>query len=111
MSRESSLPIFALITFQVVFYINSPISEAKDLTDVLQQGLTLSFPTAQVSTKDFALQAAPAFAGAISQAVTQEFPHASVAPAFAFQYNPTLSVSLSAQRVCQDRFLVSAPSP
>jgi len=92
MSRESSLPIFALITFQVVFYINSPISEAKDLTDVLQQGLTLSFPTAQVSTKDFALQAAPAFAGAISQAVTQEFPHASVAPAFAFQYNPTLSV-------------------
>src|SRR5581483_11677727 len=93
MFRESSLSVLVFtVAFQIIFFLTSPIGEAKDLIDVLQRGLTLSFPTAQVSTGDYARQAAPAFAASISQAVTQEFPHASVAPAFSYIYNPALSV-------------------
>ncbi|MGH7966732.1 MAG: transporter [Candidatus Binatia bacterium] len=65
-------------------------SAARDLTDVLIRGS--SFTVEGNDTTIAAREFAPVFAGAFSQAVTQEFPHASVAPAFSYRYNPALTV-------------------
>lgn len=67
-----------------------PESEAKDLTVVLQQGLTLDFPAFRLNTRDFASHISPAFASAIAQAVTYQLPLVSLAPAFAPRYDPSL---------------------
>ena len=67
-------------------------SEARNLTDVLEQGFTLTFPTFNLNTGNLARSISPAFGAAVSQAVTQQFPLASVSPAYTFRYNPALSV-------------------
>lgn len=81
-----------IVSFQAFFLTVLSKSEARDLADVLQQGLTLNFPNYRLDTGDFAQRITPGFAGAIAQAVTQQFPLASVAPAFTYRYNPALSV-------------------
>src|SRR5215217_7000649 len=66
--------------------------EAKDLTEVLSQGL--SVPSVVFSDFDQGVgnAIAPGIASGIAQAVTQEFPQAAVSPAFTFRYNPILTV-------------------
>lgn len=64
-------------------------TEARDLTDVLVSGF--SFSAAGQDTTAAATAVAPAFSAAVAQAVTQEFPLASVSPAFTYRYNPALS--------------------
>jgi hypothetical protein len=61
-------------------------SEARDLTDVLGKGLDAFAPdTGEPIT--VGARVAPSLAAAVAQAVTQELPLASVAPAFAYRYN------------------------
>lgn len=79
-----------------------PQSEAKDLTDVLARGFFFKAPEgSQIGPRlgpvsehaDFSAAGraiAPALSTAVAQAVTQEFPLASVAPAFAYRFNPTV---------------------
>lgn len=66
-----------------------PQTAARDLTDVLERGF--SFNAGGLDTTAAAKAVAPAFSAAVAQAVTQEFPLASVSPAFTYRYNPTLS--------------------
>ena len=78
-----------------VLWISTGLSsrcEAKDLTEVLSQGL--SVPSVVFSDFDQGVgnAIAPGIASGIAQAVTQEFPQAAVSPAFIFRYNPTLTV-------------------
>lgn len=65
------------------------VSSARDLTDVLGEGLDITFLFRGSALGN---SVAPAFTGAMAQAITQEFPLASVAPAFTYRYNPALSV-------------------
>jgi len=82
---------FALITTVQAFSPGVLLkSEARDLTDVLAQGF--SFEAFGKDTTSAARAIAPAISAAIAQAVTQEFPSASVAPAFSYRFNPALSV-------------------
>src|SRR5262249_16765045 len=81
--RLIGVVVALLTTFSSLFP-----SEARDLTDVLQQGLTLNFSTFRLETSEFAQQIAPAFAGAISQAVTQQVPLTSAGPAYIYHSNP-----------------------
>jgi hypothetical protein len=76
-----------------------PQSVALDLTDRLIGGL--SFPNEDAESilgvggpepGIAAAAVAPAIAAAVSQAVTQQFPLASVAPAFTYRFNPSLNV-------------------
>jgi outer membrane putative beta-barrel porin/alpha-amylase len=76
------------IVLGVCTSLSSP-SEAKDLTKVLSQGMSVN---ALNFNPNVAGAIAPGIAAGISQAVTQEFPQAAVSPAFTFRYNPTLSV-------------------
>src|SRR5689334_18572659 len=63
-------------------------SEAKTLKDVLGRGLDiLAVPDGRIPVGSRVL---PAFTSAISQAVTQQLPFASIAPAFAYRYNPSV---------------------
>lgn len=79
-------------------------SEARDLTDVLAQGFVFRAqgggflgvePGKLNSIADFSDSAkaiAPAFSAAIAQAITQDFPFASVAPAFIYRLNPSVDI-------------------
>ena len=67
-----------------------PNSEARDLTDVLKEGSSFRF--VGKDTTIAATKFAPAFSEAIAQAIAQELPLASVAPAFSYRYNPALSI-------------------
>ena len=92
--QEKRVRRFALtvgITQAFFLYVLSN-SQAQNLTDVLERGFTLSFPTFQVDTGSLASNLAPAFSDAVSQAVTRQFPLASVAPAYVYRYNAALSV-------------------
>lgn len=80
---------------------------ARDLTDVVRSGFSL-FPaditttTSIIGTINTDLEFAdtsaagkafaPALSAAVAQAVTQQSPLASIAPAFTYRYNPTLGV-------------------
>src|SRR5262249_48311477 len=105
------LHAFAVLTALLLFFCLLPQSRAKDLTDVLVQGVSVPPLTTdqsllgtftQSASGEFVFDptapqtagraVAPALASAISQAVTQEFPSASVAPAFTYRYNPALSI-------------------
>ncbi len=89
---KRSLCAFVLtLAFQTLSLGILSRSEARDLTDVLGRGYPpilggSSDPTASLEA------VAPAFSEAVAQAVTQEVPLASVAPAFSYRYNPTLSI-------------------
>jgi hypothetical protein len=100
--------IIPVITQLIVLALCSK-SEARDLTSVLQEGFeliprnplaitNLVFPLAAQGESDvFAFSTAgaalaPALSAAIANAVTQQSPLASVAPAFTYRYNPSLSV-------------------
>lgn len=65
------------------------LSAAKDLTEVLSQGISVN---ALTFNPGVANAIAPGIASGVAQAVTQEFPQAAVSPAFTFRYNPTLTV-------------------
>jgi hypothetical protein len=78
-----------IIAVQIFCLCIGPRSEARDLTEVFTAGYNFS----ALGNDPAAVAAvAPAIAAAVSQAVTQEFPSASVAPAFTYRYNPTLSI-------------------
>src|SRR5262249_28844931 len=64
-------------------------SEAKDLTKVLGRALD-GFAPDTGETITVGARVAPSLAAAVAQAVTQELPLASVAPAFAYRYNPAV---------------------
>lgn len=82
--------------------------DARNLLDVAREGLTLN-PTGGpfalttfvgtvdpsgkfIDTSQAGVALAPVLSAAISQAVTQQSPLASVAPAFTYRYNPALNV-------------------
>jgi hypothetical protein len=67
-------------------------SEAKDLTDVFERGFAYQSTTLGLDTVAAAREFAPVLSSAVAQAVTQEFPLASAAPAYTFRYNAALSV-------------------
>ncbi len=78
-------------------------SEARDLTDVLARGFIFAAPSGEfdltrgqiASIADFSRvgkTVGPTFSAAIAQAVTQEFPLASEAPAFIYRFNPAVDV-------------------
>ena len=75
-------------------------SEARDLTDALVKGYVSTAPfylTGTLNNQPFcpcalAQSLANALSTATSQAITQDVPIASVAPAFSYHYNPTLSI-------------------
>jgi len=80
-----------LVSILLLFLPSSALrSEAKDLTDVLVRGF--SFSAFGKDTSASARAVAPAFSSAIAQAVTQEFPFASVTPAFIYRYNPAVDI-------------------
>lgn len=80
---------FALIIVVQIFSLcTSWRSEARDLTEVFAAGYNFS---ALGNDPAAVAVVAPALGAAVSQAVTQEFPLAAVAPAFTYRYNPTLS--------------------
>jgi hypothetical protein len=74
------------ITVQALFLGTFSASEARDLTDVLVQGF--SFTVARQDSTLAARATAPAFSAAVAQAVAQEFPLASVPPAFPYRFDP-----------------------
>lgn len=102
-----------------------PASEAGNLTDVLEQGFTI-VPDQESALGTFSLSGdgslqngnlavagaaiAPAFSQAIAQAVTQEFPLASVAPAFSYRYNSSLNLFERASSVLGPLFSERAPT-
>jgi hypothetical protein len=75
-------------------------SEARELTDALVKGYVGTAPfylTGTLNNQPFcpcalAQQLASALSTATGQAITQDVPIASVAPAFSYHYNPTLGV-------------------
>lgn len=75
-------------------------SEARNLTDALVKGYVATAPfylTGSLNNQPFcpcalAQNLASALSTATSQAITQDVPVASVAPAFSYHYNPTLSI-------------------
>jgi len=82
---------FAVVITVLVFSPGVVLkSEAKDLTDVLIRGF--SFEALGKDTTASARAVAPAFSAAVAQAVTQEFPLASVTPAFTYRYNPAVDI-------------------
>jgi hypothetical protein len=93
--------LFAFLGFCLIL---PPQSQALDLADRFIQGLSFPGADAESTLGVFrpdlsvgnpsvaAAAVAPAIATAISQAVTQEFPVASVAPAFTYRFNPNLNV-------------------
>jgi hypothetical protein len=78
------------LALQVVIFGLASTSEARDLSDVFVQGF--SYTVVGKNTAPAATQFAPALSAAVAQAVTQEFPYASVSPAFTYRYNAALSV-------------------
>ena len=108
MARESitrGLRVFVLLlTLQDVSPGVLSTSEARTLTDTVIQGFSFkgdgtsflgTFSPVAAKPTDVASAGrtvAPALAAAVAQAVTQEFPLTSVAPAFTYRYNPTLRV-------------------
>jgi hypothetical protein len=74
-----------------------PKSEAKDLTDALEQGFSfaeadsfIARGVGEEASMVIGTQLSGAIAAAIASAVTQEFPLASAAPAFTYRFNPAL---------------------
>ena len=108
MLRKKKNLIVAVLLSLIVCGIH-PQSEARNLTTVLGEGFdliprdpfritNLVFPLASQGQSDiFAFSRAgaalsPALSAAVANAVTQQSPLASVAPAFTYRYNPSLSV-------------------
>lgn len=101
--------VIVLIVVQIVAWGAWSRSEARNLTTVLGEGFdliprnpllitNLVFPTDADGRADFFAFStagqglAPALSAAVAQAVTQQSPLASVAPAFSYRYIPSLSV-------------------
>lgn len=87
MSRSLVRILVLVITSSIFSLLPASQSEAKDLTDVLGV-LDINLSTGErLPIGDLI---SPAFAGAIAQAVAQQIPLASVAPAFTYRYNPAV---------------------
>ena len=101
--------VAVLVLVQIIILGTYSRSEARQLTTVLREGFelvprnplaitSLVFPFASQGESDiFAFSTAgaalaPALSAAIANSVTQQSPLASVAPAFTYRYNPSLSV-------------------
>jgi len=68
-------------------------AEAKDLTDVLVQGFSFEIFGENITTDETRAAGSKFAAGlssSVAPAVTQQFPLASVAPAFTYRYNPAV---------------------
>lgn len=89
-SLRSVLAVLVTVLLQTFFPLVLSVSEARSLTDVFVRGF--SYDALGKNTAPAAAQFAPILSTAVAQAVTQEFPHASVSPAFTYRYNPALSV-------------------
>jgi hypothetical protein len=69
--------------------------EAKDLSSVFARGYNfriVGFGGLVTDLREPAREFAPVLSSAVAQAVTQQFPLTSIAPAFTYRYNPALSV-------------------
>jgi hypothetical protein len=84
------LSVTAALALQMILFGRPNTSEARDLTDVFVQGF--SYNAVGKNTAPAAAQFAPFLSAAVAQAVTQEFPYASVSPVFTYRYNPALGV-------------------
>lgn len=106
----SSLKVFAILLI-VLGGMVLP-SHARDLTDVFSRGSTFAVPGAAnpLTTGQAVQQLSSGFAEAVSQAVTQEFPLAAVAPAFTYRYNPAISVFERSSNVPGPIFSERAPT-
>jgi len=117
--------IAALFVMQSLELYLTPASQAGNLTDVLEQGFTIvSDQESLLGTfslsSDGSLQdgdlagagaaIAPAFSQAIGQAVTQQVPFASVAPAFSYRFNSSLNLFERASNVLGPLFSERAPT-
>lgn len=80
--------LFAVSTVQVFFTSFAVQSEAKDLTKTLVDGF--DYGDFGLDTGAAVKEIAPTFSAAVAQAVTQEFPLATVSPAFIYRHNPTI---------------------
>ena len=87
-----------------------PNSEARDLTEVLEQGFSIGGLIGLADPKASPRAIAPAFSAAVAQAVTQEVPLASVAPAFTYRYNPAFSTFERSSGVPGPLFSERAPT-
>jgi len=90
-SRISGLLVIAQILS--LFCIVSQ-SKARDLTDVLIDGFSFQLfgENSAAGTRAVGPTYAAALSAAVAPAVTQEFPLASVAPAFTYRFNPAVDV-------------------
>jgi hypothetical protein len=90
------LPVSALlVTVQALFLACIlPQSQARDLTDVLIEGFSFQLFGKDTTAETNAVGPtyAAALSAAVAPAVTQEFPLASVAPAFTYRFNPATDV-------------------
>ncbi len=100
-TTKRSLCAFVLtFVFQIFSLGSLPKSEARDLTDVLTQGFSIGRELIGLADPQSSPRAvAPAFSAAVAQAVVQEVPLASVAPAFTYRYNPALRLWEPSSRV------------
>lgn len=90
-TKKSCLRGVVVITFLQIFFLHClSQSEARDLRDVLVRGFPGAVGADNIAQGVAAF--APTFSQAVAQAVTQEFPLASVSPAFTYRFNPTTSV-------------------
>src|SRR5216683_1370877 len=104
MFKLTTRTVFLVVATQVFPLCTASQSKSKNLTKVLSRGFTFAAPPGSefglqpgelTNLADFSSAAravAPAFADAISQAVTLNFPLASVAPAFSYRFNPAVDI-------------------
>jgi hypothetical protein len=82
--------LFFTCVVQIFFVGVVSQSQARNLTDVLIEGF--SYNAFELDTSLPAKEVAPAFSAAVAQAVTQEFPLASVSPAFVYRLDPAVDI-------------------
>lgn len=103
-STGQGLHALILLVMPAALFITVLQSEARNLTDVAASGFVLKPSTLILSAPvpttggptppvDFSIAGrtiAQSFSAAVAQTVTQEFPLASVSPAFVYHYNPAV---------------------
>lgn len=87
--KTGQVQIFAIAVVLQLWLPLGAQSQAGDLTEVFVRGFP---PVGNLDVAKGVVPFAPAFANAVSHAVTQQFPLTSVSPAFSYRFNPALSV-------------------
>jgi hypothetical protein len=94
MSPRSRIIVLLSILLQALFFSGPRTSHARHLTGVLLQGFSFEIGGINqiVSTQTTAPSFSDFLSAEIAQAVAQEVPLASVAPAFTYRYNPAVDI-------------------